>query len=520
MDKIMQFLPVNIDNLEKKKDIPGLVKVLNTHKDNATRQKAAFALSKVRDENGIPHLVSILENKAEPEKLRSSCALALGQFKNEEAEIVLIKAMKTEESEEVRSGILQALADFNTPGSIKALVIAIGDKSARIKNSAGSSLGIANEAAAQCLYNALCNENDQARLKAARDIGATKNRKIIDIIAAFSRDPDSRVRKKAIQALGAFDSEAVIEPLRERLEKDEDENVSAVFTALSRIKSDKLIDTYIEGLGRLSHTIRQSCINALCERRTEKCVEAIIPLLKDPNEAPELRVNIAKALGKVKGNISLDALLAVLDTDHDALRTRVEESLAEMGHPDLAARLVVLASSENENVRRSVVKIFGKIKKAHTADTLVDMLNDSSEEVRSHVVLNLGEFSVPKVIDSLSKILGDRSEKTAMRGSAARSLGRIADERAIYPLLDALKDEEEYVRGSAAMALGAFKKGEVIESLGAALNDRSELVRCYAVESLGQVKDVKVLDILKRAEQDPSDKVKEAVARAMKNVGK
>ncbi|GEM_PF-2168069 len=520
MEKLMQFLPVNIEKLEKNKDMPGLVKTLKTHKDVNTRIKAAYALARIRDEASFEHLFTIFQSPGEPINLRSATALCIGEFKGDKAEDILIKGMK-EEWEEIRANTLQALADFKTVKSIKAIVKALNDDSERVKNSAAASLGIGDPSSGKNLHEALNNAQDAVRAKAVKELAATRNKKVIEVLSIMIDDPDDTLRKRVIQALGAFESDQVIEPLLSRVDKEKGDTLSVLFTSIARIKNDKVIDILLEGLSQPRPEVKMACVQALCDKRSERSIDGLIPLILNPREPVELRSIVAKALGRIRGQKSLDVLFKVIDDDSDMYRTRIEEALIEMEHPELVLRLSALITSPKENLRRSAVKIMSRIKNNDAAiDPLLTLLSDPSDEIRGLVVMAMGELKSPKVIEALIHTLSNKAESPSVRGRAAQSLGRIKDDRAIPVLVESLKDESDYLRSNAVMALGGFKKSEALEALGQALSDSSESVKIYAADALAGTKDLKALDMLKKAEKDPSDRVRDAVSRALKSLGK
>jgi HEAT repeat protein len=519
MDKIMQFLPVNIEKMEKSKDVGGLVKTLVTHRDTTTRSKAAYALAKMKSEDALEYLVNVLENIGDPPTLREACAFSIGQYKTQEAEKLLIKAIK-ESSDDLRASIMQALADFNTESSTKAIVEGLNDPSHKVRNSAGASLGLTESNVVKNLYESLFGENDAVRVKAAQALGTTKNKRCIEVLSTLLNDPSEPFRKRTILTLGYFEAESIVEPLFARLAIEKGDLLTAVFSALSRVKSEKVIDLLIEGLNNKTNVgIKTACVTALCERRTARGIEALIPVLLDKKESVDLRGTIARAIGKIKGQQCLEALMATIDDESDFVRTKVEEALAEMEHPELPGKLSALCRESKESLRKSAVKIITRTKNPLTIDALALLIQDPSEDIRGSVVMALAEFNSPRVIDPLLEVLGNRSETPSIRGAAARSLGRLKEERAIPLLVEALHDESEYVRTSAASALAIFKKNEVVEALIGALGDPSEMVRLMAIESLARLRDPRAIEALKALEDDPSEKVKETIRTSLKGFG-
>lgn len=521
MEKIMQFLPVNIAKLEKNKDAAGLNKAMLTHKDAGTKEKAAYALGRLKDEavqdTAVEYLSAAVKDTFEDERVRCAAAMALGNFKRRDVEKVLIDAV-SDEYENVRLSALQSLADFRTVESITALLRKIDDPSAKVKNMTGAVLGLGNESMAQMFRDALYSDNEMVRTKASKELGASKNRKIVDILLIMLNTDSDALRKKVIQILGYFDSDQIFEPLVSRLDSESGDNLVGLYTTLAKIKSDRVIDVLIKALDSSNASIRMLSAQSLAERRSDKAMDRLLAILTNPQEYAELRAVVAKGLGRMKSIPVLEALVGSIENSGDTLRTRIEDSLVEMNHPELLGQLGRLAASSNWQVRFSLVKILMKLKRTGSSELLLPLLSDPNQEVVNIVIMALGDLKEPGVTEALVAVLEDHQRTSQIRGGAARGLGRLAEERALYPLFEAIRDSDEAVRGSAALGLGGFKNPEVIEVLGNALQDSSEMVRAMVVEAMGQIKDVKTVEYLKRAQNDPSDKVRNTAMRVLSGI--
>lgn len=92
---------------------------------------------------------------------------------------------------------------------------------------------------------------------------------------------------------------------------------------------------------------------------------------------------------------------------------------------------------------------------------------------------NIGEINAEKFIDML------RNRKSA--ATAASKLGYIKDERAVIPLIDALKDQDVYLRESAAEALGHIGDVRAVEPLINTLGDSQTIVKMAAAKALEEI---------------------------------
>ncbi len=107
---------------------------------------------------------------------------------------------------------------------------------------------------------------------------------------------------------------------------------------------------------------------------------------------------------------------------------------------------------------------------------------------RSHAASELGkcrEYSsqiVPHLTDALNEDVN-----TYVRTAAAESLGYLGDERATFPLMDALRDSCSFVRRAAAISLGQLHAKEAQVALLHALDDSNYYVRRAAINAIGKL---------------------------------
>ena len=68
-----KFFKPNVEKMEKKRDVEGLIKVLE-HKDKEVREKAAIALGRIKDARALPILITMLgsDDKKISEKVLAS----------------------------------------------------------------------------------------------------------------------------------------------------------------------------------------------------------------------------------------------------------------------------------------------------------------------------------------------------------------------------------------------------------------------------------------------------------------
>jgi beta-lactamase regulating signal transducer with metallopeptidase domain len=114
------------------------------------------------------------------------------------------------------------------------------------------------------------------------------------------------------------------------------------------------------------------------------------------------------------------------------------------------------------------------------------------------IAVQTNSWSIPDTRELIRKLSEDRNP--AERSMAAWWLGEHEDERAVDPLLDALKDDSRIVRVTSAWALGEIKDHDSIDGLIETLEtDKDLLVREMAVLALGEIENPRATEPLETA---------------------
>ncbi len=194
-----------------------------------------------------------------------------------------------------------------------------------------------------------------------------------------------------------------------------------------------------------------------------------------------------------------------------------DEVTAAARAPDFAAIQQDLLATDGFVVRAATeqVKEQGPEAVEAHASALRDRLADKSADRRGGAAYTLGLLGDERAVDPLIAALKD--EDAVVRVAAARALGRIGDERAVDPLIGALQDEDEIVREAAAWALGSIGDEQAVEPLIAALQDEDErtFVRVAAGETLGLIGDEQAVAALIAVLQDEEPPVQRVAAYAL-----
>lgn len=200
--------------------------------------------------------------------------------------------------------------------------------------------------------------------------------------------------------------------------------------------------------------VRRYAAWALGELESDRGVMPLIERLDDSDS--DVRLVAAWALGEIKEEMAVYPLIETLEDDDPLVREMAVLSLGEIEHPG-AVQPLTEALRREERLREPVIWALGEIdtrdaNRARNA-TFADWGRGSwgNDEVWTG---RLGSSEARAIADDLGALIAAlRDDDPRMRRSAAEWLGIHGDERAVEPLLDALRDPEPPVRAMAIWAL-------------------------------------------------------------------
>lgn len=153
-------------------------------------------------------------------------------------------------------------------------------------------------------------------------------------------------------------------------------------------------------------------------------------------------------------------------------------------------------------------------------DKYIEMLRSARKwRERAFAAELLGRIGGAKAVPALLEtVVATRTEDADVREVALRALARIADPRAVEPLIQALETAEGWLAPRIADIL--TRHGEaVVEPLVTMLNDGHRPARAWAANVLGEVRAHRAFPSLVRLLGDPEDEVRAKAATALGRLG-
>ena len=240
-------------------------------------------------------------------------------------------------------------------------------------------------------------------------------------------DPSQIVRDAALDAIGEWDFETLVEILQEYPEANVRRAAAAALGRLQDLRAVEPLATAL--LTDEAAEVRQESAKALRRLGDTEAVSALIQSLRE-DAVEDVRAESAEALGVLGDERAIQPLLEALEEDPSAL------------------------------VREAAAKALGRIRSPNALSELdTARTDDESQDVRYAAAWALNRYTLDELADALLTAVSADD-----RATAAKILGERGNPNAIVALIQALDDLEESVREAALAALEEMGTLQSLES--------------------------------------------------------
>jgi HEAT repeat protein len=356
----------------------------------ATRAKAASSLGVAGNTAAVGPLMDALQDGETEVRLAALAALgAIGDASAAEGVLGAVREPETgrtpEAAARIRTAASQALGKLG-PGAGAALITALKDKNARVREAAIAGLGVVGGVEVErALVAALADERSAIRQAAALALARAAGERAVAPLAAALAHRDPQTRRRAAEALGTVGGD----------------QAASALSAAAREKDQAVREAVIQALGRVG---------------TRTAVSALVTLHGAPDR--DVRQATAAALQQVRWEPA--------DARERVVHAVVAGDYARAAREGTAA-IAALGSAVGDKdpvVRRAAVGALGETGVSHAADSLVSALADHDERVRTAAFAALERLG-PLAFHALVSALDDRA---ATVRNAARDLLRVMRE--------------------------------------------------------------------------------------------
>jgi HEAT repeat protein len=522
------FGPPNVDKLEAKGNVEGLISALGYPKKSYVRAKAAGALGAIgvqtkdvalRDQIIEALIIALKDGEVD---VRAAAAGALGQIGDGRAVEPLIVMLndKYQAAQLEKSGLAdkQLIAFFETLDS-------------KVREAAASALGQIGGASAVRLLLGTLRHSIVAgvRAAAANALGQIGDPQCISLLIASLQDSDEKVRVAASKALVKIGKPAVnplIVALQDSMKEDEAGSMKQAQTQLEDARLRLL------GIEPLSAELKNQYLGhfamaVLGEIGDPRAVQALLGVLyRGKNSA--MKEAATATLDKFGWRPGQDETSAVywlvkgkwekcIEIGAPAVKPLLAVIHARGEHAreaaDTLAKLGWIPGQDGNGLAYWIAKReWGKVLEfgATAVEALIAELKDKDWKVREAASVALGQIGDPRAVAALIGMLEDSSAGKA----AAQALVKIGTP-AVDPLIARLGDRNWNVHTLVIDALGQLGGPGAVEALIAVLNDRQDNAREPAARALSQIGDARALEPLIAALENGGEGVRFAAAAAL-----
>ena len=379
------------------------------------------------------------------------------------------------DDEKIRQEAVLALS-YDGAKAVPALIQAVRDDVVSVE-SVSEIFHQIGEPTVDPLTDMLHSDNNGYQRKAAHLLAVVgDSRALVQLIITLD-DDDPLVRAEVAAALGHFKDSRAMGPLLKALQDDTAEVRANAALSLENFHDEKITDALLMSLEDTDAIVRRSVIRALADNPAEYVEHALTQATRDPDEG--VRQTAAAALQHRKGDsVAFDRLNLGGDIDDELQRT-IEKIMSD-GKLDTQDMAVLRHS--NPRIRSELLSYIASKSGPDMVKLTLPGLNDINPAVRAKAVTSLTNLGT-KAIDQLIELLPEQSSAFT-RAGIAEVLGNIGDERALVPLYQLLKDNDERVITSAITALSQFNNPDSIDLLAELLKHPDETVRTHATLAL------------------------------------
>jgi putative membrane-bound dehydrogenase-like protein len=375
------------------------------------------------------------------------------------------------------------------------------------------------------------------RMQAARQLGQRGAKEAVPALTAALKDSDAAMRFRAATALGRIGDAQAVPALIDQLTDSDRVARYAAFTALNRIgrASPAAWDVIVSALSSdkpairdgatfaMRNTFDQSLVSALSNyaNNTENpvagraaAVAALAPLTKEPKPwngkwwGTQPQRNSLPPAGETEwaGTINAQGTLRRALDDSDA-SVRLAGIVAQQTAPDVAVseRLVALFKSEGEaKTKKHVLRALAAAK-APAAGTLVTQIladpTANAELLPEALTLAIGLGGEPMRTAVAGMLAADLKPELLI--SAAETLGKMKDNKAVPALAKRAADKDAKVATAAITAIGQISGEPSLNALTAAVKAETRAdVKKAAVTAIGTLKTSKAIPFLMELYRD------------------
>ncbi|MBI3890251.1 MAG: HEAT repeat domain-containing protein [Candidatus Wallbacteria bacterium] len=477
------------------------------------RIEAVRGLAALGDETVLPELVARLDREQD-DRVRSQLLRAFGRFQGSHVVDGLLGFLH-DRVPRIRADLIEILGSFSDRRHAPQVLVALEDREVRVRANAVLALWRIGDdeqvrSALTALRRMLASKDAAARSGGAFVLGRIGNRMASRLLVAMlERQEDPRVLKNVVLGLARTGGEGLADPLLVSFERAAPEARPVWLAALKRTGRENP-EPFVRAALTGSHAVRILAIEMLGMTKSERALDALLELSKDPEA--EVRVSALRSLTRFSDPRVDTRLREVMQFDLDervraTAQRRVGGPRARRLFPQLLRALEAPTDREKANTLEALTGLASRLLSgdaelaalsgqrpsasadepspgrdfvAKFLDAAAALLAHSSGRVSANAAYGLWKLGDPRGAAALVAMLSEERVKSALH-----CIGKTGDAQFAGPVSALLTSPDETLRTRAAAVLERIgaQWDEILDKLGAAA-DRS-LVDLLAAYSAG-----------------------------------
>lgn len=385
----------------------------------------------------------------------------------------------------------------------------LSDPNADVRAAAASALGSLNapsndvredreihpETASPGLRDALKDTSARVRAAAAEALGEMRSADDIEPLIAALKDSDASVVLSAAKALEQIPNDSAVSALTEiyhnqRMPSDVKNQAAWSLEAICNPDSIPIfLDDLVSGGKSLSIKAAWALQCALKKRPDKSAFEPIRGALEEAQPPWPVEVLVVP-LAETKNPQAFDTLVPLLKSRLPNVARRAAEALGLLGDRRAIPVLSGLLKDLDYNMRSSAAFALTHFSDFSASPELIAALADADTTVQMYAskaivlshdpkgidaliaampnpvaIYTLGESHDPRVVPALIAFLQNSNNNSQDRATAAESLGKLVDARAVDPLIASLSEDNAAITMTASYALAQLKDKRAVEPL-------------------------------------------------------
>jgi HEAT repeat protein/tRNA A-37 threonylcarbamoyl transferase component Bud32 len=287
---------------------------------------------------------------------------------------------------------------------------------------------------------------------------------------------------------------------------------AALFRIISEVADVGAVDELLARVEGQDPIARMHIISILAKFDRPRVRSALQSTLKDSNK--RVRAAALQAIAGMSGAIDPGQIAPMLKDAEMEVQNLAVEILCKAAHPETVHHLVDVLKDESEYARRAAVEVLNEIGDERSVKDLLQAIKDDDWWVRSRAADALGRIGGPRVINAALSLVNDRDQE--IRRTAIEILNQTRDERAVKHLIEATRDADWWVSERAVDALGMMGSRKAVPRLLEMIQSNPKSVSTV-VRALGKIADPRALEpVIGTLGRPESDVLIEAVTALVK----